>query len=52
MEGEAETLRADVRRYNNLLALTLDALAREALDFLIARAEARLREIKTITANL
>jgi hypothetical protein len=51
MEGEAQALRADVRRYNNLLGVTLDVLAREALEFLIATAEARLREIKTLTAE-
>jgi hypothetical protein len=49
MEGEADNeadkLRAYVRRYNKLRSVTLDVLAREALEFFIAKAEARLREI-------
>jgi hypothetical protein len=48
MEGEAETLRAEVKRYNRLRASTVDASTREALEFLITKAEARLRDIKAV----
>jgi hypothetical protein len=48
MESEADQLRAEVKRYNSLRAVTLDVLAREALEFLIAKAELRLLEIRTV----
>jgi|GraSoiStandDraft_5_1057265.scaffolds.fasta_scaffold630289_1 hypothetical protein len=51
MESEADKLRAEVRRYDKLRSVNFDVPAREALDFLITKAEARLREIKATTAK-
>jgi hypothetical protein len=49
MGFEADKLRAELKQYTHLRALTNDARTLEALDELIKEAEERLRQLESAT---